>query len=328
MRLGLLIPLLCLCWACSARKEPPPMTATEAQKKFENKCREDFELHVITRQSDGTFWIYLPLQEPIFDYEAQKETPPTDQHKEPKFALQYVDTSFKDGRFNVEYDVVTRKRSPQEDYGFNSSYTDGYVKKQNNIFTAIADVFFNTAPAKGEVLPQFFVIVITDIKKGIETRSTFYLEDFKRYMTGDLPYDEYMKRFLSDSKGGQNMIGDETGSHLDFKPMAMPDFLSKQITNRIRFKFQHSDFAPPDDYDNTIAGLVADTARYYHFTDFTGVQMHNLRQDKKLLFDRAQLASFGDDQLSARKPPKGKLIHVRFDNGEAKFDEEPSPAGR
>ena len=329
MRLGLLLPLLCLCFGCS-RPPEVPLTVSESQKKIEEKCREEFDMHVMTRRADNTFWIYLPVQEPIFDYEAQKETPAGggEERKQAKFALQYVDAAFKDRQFTLEYDVITRKKSLQEDYGFNSSYTDSYVKKQNNLFTAVSDVFFNTKAAAGEKLPEFFVLVITDIKKGMETRSTFYLQDFKRYMTGDLPYDEYMKRFLADTKGGQGMIGDETGTHLDYKPVVMTEFLSKQMANRVRFKFQHSDFPPPDEYDTTVAGIAADTARYYDFTDFKGVELRNLRQDKKFFFDKAKLTTLGDDAPFANtgKPPKGKLIHIRFDNGETKIEEEPPSA--
>ncbi len=309
---------------CAKKETSIPFTVTAAQKKIEAKCREEFDMHVITHQNGNTFWVYLPLQEPIFDYEAQKETPPTDEKKPAKFAIQYLDASFKDGNFDLEYDMVARKKSAQEDYGFNSSYTDSYVKKQNNLFTAVSDVFFNTKATPGEKMPEFFMLIITDIKKGIETRGTFYLHDFKRYMSGDLPYDEYLKRFLSDTKGGQSLIGDETGTHIDYDPITMPDFLTKQMVNRVRFKFQHSDFQPPDDYDNTIAGIAADTLRYYHFQNYTGVRLSNLRQDKKILFDKNQLANFGEDLNGDKTPPKGKLIRIRFDKGETTFDEEPA----
>ena len=323
MRCVLLFPLLCLFLGCTPHAKEIPLTVTQAQKKLEDKCREEFDLHIITRQTDNTFWIYLPLNEPIFDYESKKENSLGDERKTPKFTLQYADVHFKEGQFILEYDVVTLKRSQQEDYGFSSAYTDGYIKKQNNLFTAVSDVFFNARAADGEKLPEFFIMMITDIKKGIETRGTFYLEDFQRYMTGDLPYDEYMKRFLADTKGGQSMIGDETGTHLDYKPVVMPDFLSKQMINRIKFKFQRSDFAPAGDYDKTVAAIAADTVRYYDFKDFNGILLNNLRQDKKIHYNRADLAAFGEDAPAAGKRPKGKLIHIRFDNGEAHFDDEP-----
>ncbi len=261
-----------------------------------------------------TFWIYMPTQEPIFDYEAQKETAGADTAKKPSpFMVQFAEGIFKENRFALEYDIIKRTKVKTEDYGYNSSYTDSYIKAQNNLFTCISDVFFNNEIA--DTPPQFFVMVVTDIKKGIETRATFYLEDFKRYMTGDLPYEEYMKRFIADTKGGQNFIGDETGSHIKYEEVAMTDFLTKQMVNRIRFKFERSDFNPPEDYDDAIVGIVADTARYYNFQKFDQLQLSNLRLNKKFIFDRGQLSTFGDD--IGLKPPlsNGRLIHIRFDNG-------------
>ena len=229
--------------------------------------------------------------------------------------------------------MIDRKKIKKEDYGYSSSYTDTYIKDQNNIFTAVSDVFFNTQARKGEIEPQFFVITITDIKKGIETQGIFYLEDFKRYMTGDLPYEEYGKRFLADSKGGQSLIGDETGSHLKYRDIGMGEFLTKQIINRINFKFQRSDFPPPDDYDKSIVDIVADTLRYYDFKDYSTVQLVNLRprsaeinvhtgefQTKKFLFEKNQLTNFGEDASGTAK--EGKLIHIRFENGKAQFNQE------
>ncbi len=305
-----------------AKKEPntkPPLS--EAQKNFEKKCREDFDLQVVTRTVGQTIYAYLPTDKPMFDYEAQKENTETAQAKTPKFSVQYADGEFKGNAFNFEYDIIKKTKSSKEDYGYNTAYTDAYIKMQNNLFTAMAETFADVPlenPAPKEAVLKFFVVVITDIKKGMETRSTIYWLDFKRYMAGDLPYDEYMKRFLSDVKGGQSMIGDETGSHIDYKDIRIEDFLTKQIINRIHFKFERSDFQPPDDYDSTIADIVADTTRYYKFTAFEALRLENLRSNKKLLFDATQLASFGDD----KDFKDGKLIHIIFENGKATFPDE------
>ncbi len=297
----------------SAQKPAPKVPLSDVQKKFEQKARENYDLHVTTKMVGKTFWIYLPTQEPIFDYEAQKETAGAQTDKKPSpFTVQFAEGIFKENRFALEYDIIKRTKVKSEDYGYNSSYTDSYIKAQNNLFVCISDVFFNNEITDNS--PKFFVMVVTDIKKGIETRATFYLDDFKRYMSGDLPYEEYMKRFIADTKGGQNFIGDETGTHIKYEDVSMTDFLSRQMVNRIRFKFERSDFTPPEDYDDTIVGIVADTARYYNFEHFAQVQLSNLRQNKKFIFDRGQLATFGED---ATKPafPAGRLIHIQFDNG-------------
>ncbi len=306
---------------CSGEKLEPKFTVTEAQKAFQAKCLKDFNMHVRTRQVGSTFWIYLPIKDPIFDYEVQKPKPPGSQPSPNKFVVNFTDGKYKNGLFTFEYDIVEKKKTKDEDYGFSSSYTDSYIKNQNNLFTAVYEIFFNTKPKGDEVLPQFFVIVITDIKKGIETRATFYLDDFVRFMSGAIPYDEYVKRFLSDRKGNPAMIGDETGSHLRYSSITMSEFLTRQIVNRISFKFQYSDFPPGESYDNTIIGIVADTLRYYKFNDYTNIRLNNIRLSKKYLFDKSQLVNFGEDKP---KENQGRLIHIRFKDGKPEFEEQPS----
>ncbi len=307
---------------CAFKKEPPPFTVTEAQKKFEDKCLKDFNLHVRTRQVGRTFWIYLPIKTPIFDYEVQKnQSPPQGTSNTPKFLVNFADGKYMNNIFSFEYDIVDKKKTKDEDYGFNMSYTDSYSKIKYNLYTAIYEIFFNTQAKKNELAPQFFVVIITDISKGIETRSTFYLQDFMRSMSGDIPNDEYVKRFLEDRKGSPSMIGDETGTHIKYYDIPMSEFLTKQIINRIHFKFQYSDFPPKHNYDKTIIGIVADTLRYYHFENFTNVRLNNLRLGKKYLFDKSELVNFGEDKP---KENEGKLIHIRFKDGTPKFNEEPS----
>lgn len=311
------------------------MSLTEAQKRYEEKCRTEFGLNVKTKMVGMTFWVYLPTKESIFDYEAQKEKGGDSGKKPSKYIVQYLDGGFKDsGLLYLEYDVVDRRKAKAEDYGYSSSYTDSYVKNENNLLTAVSDVFFNAEPVKGEVLPLFFVIVVTDIQKGIETRVTFYLDDFKRYLVGDLPYEEYMKRFIADTKGGQALIGDEVGSHIEYRDVTMKEFLEKQIINRINFKFQHSDFGPDADYDDAIIDIVADTTRFYSFDDYAGVQLNNIRNQKKLIYEKNLIAMHGEDKPAPGKPEappdkdpsSGKLIRIRFENGEAQFNAEETPS--
>lgn len=322
-----LLTLVCafvFCFGC-AKKEPPPPSISEAQQRFEKKCREDFDMHVKTKQVGTTMYIYLPTDKPMFDYEAQKENTQTTDKKEAKFSINFLEGKYEENTFSFEYDFIDRKKSSKEDFGYTSTYTDTYIKQQNNLFVAISDSFFENTLAKGEILPQFMVIIIADIVKGIESRSTFYLQDFKRYMSGDLPYEEYMKRFLPETKGGQSLIGDEIGTHIDYQDIKMSDFLTKQAENRIRFRFQHSDFQPSDDYDTEIVNQIADTLRYYDFVNYKQVNLNNLRLNKKYIFDQEQLKSFGEDKTTQNgidEKEAGKLIHIIFENGKATFPDE------
>jgi hypothetical protein len=309
---------------CGKPEPKPKYTITEAHQKFEEKCLKDFNLHVRIKQVGRTVWIYLPTKDPIFDYEVQKEKK-HDSKETPKYVVNFSDGKYVNEVFTFEYDIVNKKKAKEESAGFNSSYTDAYIKNQNNLFTTIYEVFLNAKPEGNETDPLFFVVIIADIKKGIETRLTFYLEDFIRAWSGDIPNDEYMKRVLSDQKGSSAIVGDETGSHLKYSDMTLGEFLAKQVLNRINYKFQYSDFTPQEtNVDETIIGLVADTLRYYKFAEYTNIRMNNLRTNKKYLFEPDQLVNFGEDQS---KQTKGKLIHIRFKDGKPEFSED-SPSGQ
>ncbi len=309
--------------SCSpAEKIEPKFTITQAQKRFEDKCIKDFNLHVRTHQIGHTLWVYLPIKNPIFDYEVQKEKKTNEATDKPSFIVSFSDGKYQNNIFSFEYDIVDKKKSKDDGPGFNSSYTDIYTRTQTNLLTAIYEIFLNAKTQKDEQPIQFFVITITDIKKGIETHLTFYMQDFMRAWSGDIPNDEYMKRVLSDQKGSPSMIGDETGSHLKYEDITMGDFLTKQILNRIRLKFQYSDFPPKDNnFDNTVIGIVADTVKYYKFEDFTNVRLNNLRSVKKYLFDKSQLVNFGEEKP---KENAGRLIHIRFKDGKPEFNEDNS----
>src|SRR5208283_4229736 len=102
--LCLLLCMLAGVGGCTPKKaviaRPAP---TDLQKKFELKCRKDYNLNVSTRLVGKTFWIYAPTDKPLFDFAAESPTPPTPAKKEAKYDLLYIDGTFKNRAFNFEY---------------------------------------------------------------------------------------------------------------------------------------------------------------------------------------------------------------------------------
>jgi hypothetical protein len=138
-----------------------------------------------------------------------------------------------------------------------------------------------------------------------------------------IPYDEFSKRVLQESKGSTDYIGDEIGQHLEYNDIKMPDFLTKQMLNRIRYKFTQSDFPPQEKYEEAIIGIIADTTRYYHFKDFNEVHTDDVRTQKKMIFTPRQLDFFGEDKpKDTDQASNGKLIHIIFENGKTTFKEQ------
>ena len=187
----------------------PPLT--DLQKKFETKCRKDYNLNVITRLVGKTFWIYAPTDKPLFDFAAETPAPPDPLKKPAKYDLLYINGSYKDNAFNFEYDVIPKIKSDLQNEGIRNEGTDYFNKLYNNLFTAITETLLDP-----KTPISFVVMVITDIKKGIEVRYTFYLEDYRMASVEGIPYDEFSKRILQESKGSTDYIGDEIGQHLEY----------------------------------------------------------------------------------------------------------------
>ena len=237
---------------CASKKIAlPPPTPTDLQKKFELKCRKDYNLNCLTRMVGRTFWIYAPTNKTLFDFAAETPSPPDPLKKPAKYSLLYLNGSYKDSTFHFEYDVVPKIKSDMQNEGIRNEGTDYFNKLYNNLFTAVTETLLDP-----KTPISFVVIVITDIKKGIEARYTFYLEDYRMASVEGLPYDEFSKRVLQESKGSTNFIGDEIGQHLEYNDILMPDFLTKQMVNRIRFKFTQSDFPPQENYEEASSAFT------------------------------------------------------------------------
>ena len=311
LRLALLI-LSCVPWiGCSDLWKAPAPTQSLAQEAFVKICKEEFHYPVVVKTVGHTVWIYLPIEEDIFSLKANDEKPSESSQKKRAFSVEYLDGHFDDRTFRLEYDILPVTK-PMKGYGYQNAASEKYSRKKNNILTAISRTYFdlgeepggpdslnaehetgrqdvNKAHAGGEKPPDFFVIVITDIVNGIETEEIFYLKDFKRYMSQEMPHEEYSKRYLSEIKGDKSAIGDRAGNHLDYKEVTWPEFLIKQIIRRISFKYQTSDFQPTENTEMEIVRIVGEAVKAYSFEDFTAVQLHNLRKDETYLFDKSQL---------------------------------------
>jgi hypothetical protein len=312
---SLLLVLLTAAGGCTPKKNAAAPPVTELQKKFETKCRKDYNLHIFARLVGKTFWIYAPTDKPLFDFAAESPTPPDPLKKPAKYDLLYINGSFKNNSFYFQYDVIQKNKADIQNNGVTEKETDYFNKLYNNLSTAVTETLLDTPIS-------FVVIAITDIKKGLELRVTFYMEDYRRASIGGIPDEEFRNRILQEFKGSTNYIGDQTGDHLEYDDIRMPDFLTKQMVNRIRFKFTQSDFPPQESYEEAILGIIADTTRYYHFKDFKQLYTDDIRTNKKMIFTPKQLDFFGEDKPKKDdQKPNGKLIHIIFEDGKTTVKE-------
>ena len=148
---------------------------------------------------------------------------------------------------------------------------------------------------KTEKVPDFFVVIIADTVTGLERKITFYFPDLKRSMTDQFFYEEYSKRILADNPtGNKKIIGDREGNHLKIEEVTWPDFLTRQIINRIRFRYLLSDTPPSENPEDEMLPIIDTTVEAYHFEDFQSAELYDMHADKKYLFDKSQIKTFAD----------------------------------
>ncbi len=274
-----LLLLFCfLLTGCSKINTVAVNTLSQAEEKFITICQEEYNFTPVVFRLPNTMWIYIPLAQNIFEFKASDKGPSSSAEASKSFAIHYLDGKFKDSQFVIQYDIGPVKKYAK-DPGYSSSYTEEFQTKQRGILTAVYRAY-GGLPAdreSPEKAPDFFVLVMADIKTGLETTTLFYFPDFRRAMSDNFFYEEFTRRTISEEPTGHtNILGDTTGRHLDPQEINFPEFLAKQIVFRIRYKFQRSDFPPEGQIADEIAAIVQETVGNYGFKDFDGVRLENL----------------------------------------------------
>jgi hypothetical protein len=169
--------------------------------------------------------------------------------------------------------------------------------------------------------PEFFALVASDIKIGLDYIIIGNILDMKKSFAGFLPWTEANRRYVIGFKIAPETIGDTEGKHLKFYDIKLGDFLAEQIAQRINVQFQHegrnkyfkvkkSQGAFRDDkfifeYDiEQIAGTeqktdikkeILETIGYllksYEFKDFLVIEINDLASNDKLVLSRVAIWS-------------------------------------
>ena len=229
------------------------------------------KLTVLLHPLQHTAWIYVPLQKELVQLAATPEGPKKSETFEERPTVKYIHSAYENQRFIVSYDIRPEKTYAQSQ-GTKLDYVPLYHQISRQIMTAVSQAYFDAADA-----PSFFVVVIADVINGVEIENIFYLEDLKRYMMFEnIPQEEFVKRSLYEMKGKAAWAGDTEGRHLAYSEITMPEFLARQITSRVNFKYQKSSFPPSNDARGEILNIVAETLKNYNFTDFNYVELRDL----------------------------------------------------
>ncbi len=269
--LGICLIFPALFAGCSKATPPPPRPLSEAHQKFLKICREEHKLKAVLKPLRNTLWIYVPLDDDLMKVSSTPEGARKSDTSQEGLAVKYLESVYNDRRFKITYDIHPDKNYLQSP-GYRLAYSSAYQKISQQVLAGVSRAYFETADA-----PQFFVVVIADVKNGVEMENISYLDDLKRYMAfGALPQEEFVKRSIYEARGKTDWVGDTEGRHLAYTEITMPEFLAKQIATRINFKYQKSSFPPSPDTRGEVLDAVAETLKSYNFTDFNYVELRDL----------------------------------------------------
>ncbi|RKY33296.1 MAG: hypothetical protein DRP74_00235 [Candidatus Omnitrophota bacterium] len=170
--------------------------------------------------------------------------------------------------------------------------------------------------------PQFIVVVASDTQQyGLDYMITTWIPDIVKYQLQLISRDEFGRRNLIEISEDAKALGDEEGRHLEKKDINFWEFLSLQISQRIRFKFtldpKYQDYfklgeinseisgntfrikayiekikALPDDKINVqkeIAKIVFEVIKAYEIKDYLLIDIENTATGKKALFTKSEL---------------------------------------
>jgi len=353
-RTSFFLSLLILLFAAGC--SPPPaqqIPRTGAQERMIQLCKTDYNLDIVTYAFDNTLWIYLTLDNPYLSIVTSKKGPAKSTDAKDKPTIKFLDGEFKDYSFQLRYHIALDKFYPGSN-GIETKYSDEFLTTQRNLLQAIARTYAEVEKEPGsnryvekvagdidfmgkkknathkelvhsyvktEAVPDFFVIVIADITKGIESKTYLYLQDLRRAMREQGFGEEYRKRVISDQPIGHTVIiEDKKGTHLDTHDLTWGEFLAKQIVYRTNFKYTQSSFPPSENTRNELLTTVAETVQAYDFKDFTSVILKDINKNTVETANRSEV-----ENIHLTPPPSSKNLHyLNFTIG---APEEDTPGG-
>ena len=296
-------------------------TPAEAEKKLTAFCQKEGKLDVITRRMGRTLWIYAPLNEALFDIKASRDSESADRKVQPLSLLALV-AEYSQRHFRFSYDVVPDVLSG-EPTTYRTGYNETYTKKRQLIYQALQESFFNARANANDLMPDFVVIMVADISKGISTRSILYLKDLRQYVTEAIPPDEYYMREFNEIVGKESLIHDTKGVNVPYAEVTWSYFLTQQIKTRIKYAFSESsnelsqaragsaDGSGKNDPSAIVTKAAANTLRLYPFGDYDGIVLYDLRIKKEQTLGKEDLKKF--TKKAAWEETQGNLTTIRFE---------------
>jgi len=278
-----ILPFILFLSACNSSVNPSFLKEdiTQAVKDI---CKKEYKLDITTTLVDNTLWVYLPLEGII-------SKPDKPEKYVERFLLEDKKNSLNEKILKINYLIrPTAENEKTQEMALDKNVNE----KIFNVLQVIRRVLFSMGSAKQDV-PQFFCIVTADIMNGFEIKQIFYFLDLKKLSYNFISQTEYQHRIVQDTAISAEIIGDITGSHLNYRNITMEEFIADQIQNRIKLKFQKPEVEANVNIDKEVLKIVVYTLDAYQFKDFTLLEMENLATEEKVILNQTAIAAISKE---------------------------------
>ena len=276
-----LVLIIILISGCGLGKKEELYSKDEAERKFIQICRQEYNWDINTRSIGNTLWIYLPYEHDILNFKANRYAQMS------KFTISFLKGDFDEQEFYFEYHIIPLPKS-EEDKGYTYGFIEQASEDFRNLLNVIHRVYFNA-----EQQPEFYVLVMADIANGVEAVYTIYNEDLKKIYNYVIHSEETSKRFLQDIRGNLEIVQDRTGRHLIYEEINLGQFLAKQIVHRIRYRFLTADSGlqrtSKEEISEEILKIISYCLGAYEFKDFEKVILKDLSSGAQTSISRLSL---------------------------------------
>jgi len=203
-----------------------------------------------------------------------------------------------------------------KEYGIKEDkiFDDGMLDKLRNILTTVGRVLISS-----DNTPEFFALVYSDIKLGIDYTMIGSVLDIKKSSADFIPWNEANRRYVVKFKISPESINDTTGFHFIPYDITITEFLADQIAQRIGAQFQEEEIKDNFKVEKSegkfsdgvfyisysitqvskpkhkinIRKEMLNTAAYclktYEFKNFTGVTLIDLVTQERVDYDRKEV---------------------------------------
>ncbi|MBL7070201.1 MAG: hypothetical protein ISS27_01865 [Candidatus Omnitrophica bacterium] len=237
---------------------------------------EEYGIDIYTVLTGNTLWVYLPLED-LFT-EAKKPKISTE-----RFQVKENQVTFKDRLLESSYLI---ERVPEKEKQQQVEYSEDASEKINSVWKVMRRVAFSTKAFTDEG-PQFFSIITADIKNGFVIKDLFFYEDLKKLSHSFISPSEFQHRDVQDMVAAPQIIGDTTGESINYQPTNFDDFITQQITQRIRLKFEKPEVESDADIDQEIIKIISYTVNTYKIRNFSYAELNNLLTQNRIILNRS-----------------------------------------